>query len=76
MREKKTYLVVSFYTTSAAMETEKRCRANGLPGKLIPVPRHITADCGYAWRGDTEQKETLQALLSDLEVEGWYEIES
>ena len=75
MRQKKTYLVVSFYTTSAAMETEKRCRANGLPGKLIPVPRHITADCGLAWRGEPAQKEELQALLFDLETEGWRELE-
>ena len=75
MREKNVFLVVSFYTTSAAMETEKRCRARGLEGKLIPVPRHITADCGYAWRGSLEQRDALQSLLSDLEVEGWYEIE-
>lgn len=75
MTGKDKYLVVSFYTTSAAMETEKRCRQQEISGKLIPVPRHITADCGLAWRSQPEEKETLQALLSDLDVEGWYEME-
>ena len=75
MTEKNKYLIVSFYTTSAAMETEKRCRQREISGKLIPVPRHITADCGLAWRGEPAQKEELQALLFDLETEGWRELE-
>ena len=47
MREKKTWLVVTFYTTSAAMAAEKACLAAAVPGRIIPVPRQITSDCGY-----------------------------
>jgi hypothetical protein len=32
------------------MTMEKQCNANGIPGRLIPVPREITAGCGLAWR--------------------------
>ena len=44
MREKKQWLIVTFYTTSAAMAAEKACGQAGLPGRIIPVPREITAD--------------------------------
>lgn len=46
MREKKLWLVITFHTTAAAIAMEKLCRAKGLPGRLIPVPRELTADCG------------------------------
>ena len=44
MREKKQWLIVTFYTTSAAMAAEKACGQAGLPGRIIPVPR----GCGVA----------------------------
>ncbi|MFR5149577.1 MAG: DUF3343 domain-containing protein [Ruminococcus sp.] len=28
------------------MAAEKACGQAGLPGRIIPVPREITADCG------------------------------
>lgn len=46
MREKEEKLIITFHTTSAAIAMEKHCKANGLPGRLIPVPRSITSDCG------------------------------
>ena len=48
-REKKEYVIFTFHTTAAAMATEKLCAERGLPGRLIPAPRSITADCGIAW---------------------------
>ena len=46
MREKQERFVVTFATTAGAMAMEEACRAAGLPGRLIPVPRSITAGCG------------------------------
>ena len=46
MREKKRWLIITFHTTAAAIAMEKLCRAKGLPGRLIPVPRELTAGCG------------------------------
>ena len=57
MREKKQWLIVTFYTTSAAMAAEKACEQAGLPGRIIPVPREITADCGLGWRTAPENRE-------------------
>ena len=50
MREKKLWLIITFHTTTAAMAMEAMCAAKNLPGRLIPVPREITAGCGMSWR--------------------------
>ena len=75
MMEKKQYLIVTFYTTAAAMAAEKRCREKGVGGKLISVPRHITAECGLAWRCEPDSRSILESLLSDLDVERYYVME-
>ena len=62
MREKKLWLVITFHTTAAAIAMEKLCRAKGLPGRLIPVPRELTADCGMSWRAEVQDRAALAAL--------------
>ena len=66
MREKKTWLVVTFYTTSAAMAAEKACLAAAVPGRIIPVPRQITSDCGLGWRTPPETRPQVEALFTSL----------
>ena len=60
MRARKTYVVLSFRTTLEAMEWEKQCLAAGIPGRLIPLPREISAGCGLAWRMLPEDFEVWQ----------------
>ena len=64
MRTKRTYIVLSFHTTLEAMEWEKQCLAGGVPGRLIPLPREISAGCGLAWRMLPEEFEQWQHRLS------------
>ena len=54
VREKKEYVIFTFHTTAAAMATEKLCQERNIPGRLIPAPRSITADCGIAWAAPPE----------------------
>ena len=61
MRQKQPALVVTFSTTSEAMAAEKYSGERGLPGRLIPVPREITAGCGLAWKAPPEAEEELLA---------------
>lgn len=63
MRIRKTYIVLSFRTTLEAMEWEKQCLANNVPGRLIPLPREISAGCGLAWRMLPEDFEQRQHKL-------------
>ena len=56
MRTKKTYIVLSFRTTVEAMAWEKHCATAQIPGRLIPLPREISAGCGLAWRMGTREQ--------------------
>jgi hypothetical protein len=44
------YAVLLVYATSHAVRVEKLLRDQGLACKLIPVPRHISSDCGVCVR--------------------------
>ena len=48
MRQKEEKLIITFHTTAGAIAMEKYCKKNELPGRLIPVPRCLTSDCGMA----------------------------
>ena len=63
MLQKKMCLVVTFDATAAAMAAEKYCLERGVPGRLIPVPREITAGCGLAWKAEVGQEEAVTAAL-------------
>lgn len=63
MLKKKLCLVVTFDATAAAMAAEKYCLERGVPGRLIPVPREITAGCGLAWKAEVDQEEAVTAAL-------------
>ena len=73
MRQKKPTLIITFATTTQAMAMEKFCADQGLPGRLIPVPREITAGCGLSWKADPAQKEQLEAALRDSDMK-WLEM--
>ena len=64
MRQRKPTLFFSFAATAAAMEAERLCREAGQPGRLVPVPRQITAGCGLAWKAAPEQRESLLEAFS------------
>jgi len=76
MRPKTLKLVVTFHTTAAAMAMEALCKAQNLPGRLIPTPRELTADCGMSWRAEVQDRAALAALTEaeGLEVDGFYEL--
>ena len=59
MLKKKPTLIITFATTTQAMAMEKFCTQQNLPGRLIPVPREITAGCGLSWKALPEQKDIL-----------------
>ena len=63
MRTKRSYIVLSFRTTLEAMEWEKQCQTQQVPGRLIPLPREISAGCGLAWRMLPEDWEHWQAVF-------------
>lgn len=73
MRAKTQRLVITFYTTAEAMALEKFCKAQELPGRLIPVPRQIHAGCGLAWSAPAEEELHIRSILTENGVSwaGW-----
>lgn len=69
MRKKELKLVVTFHTTADAMAMENACREHKVPGRLIPVPRSISAGCGLAWCAPTDERERLLAVMQESGIE-------
>lgn len=65
MRKKELKLIVTFHTTADAMAMEKVCRANEVPGRLIPVPREISAGCGLAWCALPDQRDGIVKVMGE-----------
>lgn len=69
MRKKELKLVVAFHTTADAMAMEKVCKETGVPGRLIPVPRSVSAGCGLAWCAALEDRERIVEVLENAGIE-------
>lgn len=74
MRVKKTYKILTFSTTTSAMGMEKYCFEHKIPGRLIPVPREISAGCGICWRMGKQEYEEYKELFSHVEYENIVEL--
>lgn len=76
MRIKKEYMVITFATTTSALAMERSCEEKSIPGRLIPVPREITAGCGLAWRIPIEEYEKYKEHIANLQIsiEGQFEL--
>ena len=74
--KKNEFSVIIVYSTSYALRTEKILKQSGIPCKLIPVPRHLSSDCGVCVRIKYENCENaLQALQKNhLEIDGIHAI--
>ena len=57
------YQVMLFKSVSHALLAEKTLKALGIPHKLIPVPRHISSDCGVCLRFPSEFETRVLAAL-------------
>lgn len=55
------WLIVTFRTTEQALLMEEYCGRQGIPGRLVPVPPAIHADCGLAFRTDPAGEEVFAA---------------
>ena len=68
IREKVPTLIISFNTTSAAMAAEKFFQENGLPGRIIPLPREVSSGCGLSWKAKPEEEELLIRALKENDL--------
>ncbi len=69
------HAVILVYSTSHALKAERVLKGMGIECKLIPVPRHLSSDCGVCVRIKQEEKEMAGEALeaAGVEVEGIYD---
>lgn len=70
------YAVILVYSIGHALQAEKVLREAGIACKLIPVPRHLSSDCGSCLRILRTDRETAKALLEArrIEIRGLHEV--
>jgi len=73
MRTKELRVVVTFHTTAQAIAAERLFKERGIAGRLIPVPRQISAGCGLAWSAPAGSREELCGHLSEAGI-AWQEM--
>jgi len=69
MRQKEWKLIITFHTTSDAIAFEKACKEAGKAGRMIPVPRELSAGCGLAWCTLPSEKAVMEEVLAEKKIE-------
>ena len=59
-----TFHVILFDSVSSALLAEKILKKHDLPFKIIPVPRHISSDCGVCIRISSPERDRIKTALS------------
>lgn len=66
---------VTFYTTAEAFACAAACEKAGIDGRLVTVPRCLSAGCGMAWRSSADERAAIEALVrAGLECEAVEEL--
>jgi hypothetical protein len=64
-KQANSYGVVLFHSTSGALRAEKLLKKEGIAYKLIPVPRHLSSDCGVCVRFGSQDESLVKKVLAD-----------
>ena len=59
-------MLVTFETTTSAMAFEEEAKKAGLNGRLIPVPKQITAGCGLSYCAPVREKDRTRQLAEKM----------
>lgn len=67
--------VVSFGSTHDAVRAELACMRAHVPGRIIPTPVQIHADCGLAWKMPPGARPAFEtAVAGAVEPAGYHEL--
>lgn len=63
------YSVILFYSTNYAVYTSNLLKDAKKEYKMIPVPRHLSSDCGYCVRINSGDIEDIKPILENNSIE-------
>lgn len=65
----KEWIVVTFETEYDALQFADLCKKAKIEGRLMPIPRKLSAGCGISWRSEAFLEQTIQALNKQHEAD-------
>lgn len=76
MFKKTMKIIISFNSVSDVLKFEKECKNNDIKGKIIPIPREISAGCGMAWSSELSMEEQLMEMIENknIKIENIYKL--
>lgn len=60
---KKKSLVITFDTNFDTMNLNDHFNKAAIKGRLIPVPRALSASCGMAWEGNPDDEQIIRRQI-------------
>lgn len=68
--------VALFHSLSSALRAEKLLKQEGIMVKPIPVPRHLSSDCGICLRFERPDEERIRRILGEkqVDIQGIYSV--
>ena len=63
------YSVILFFSNSYSIWTSKELKKRSIDHKMIPVPRHLSSDCGYCVRIKKDDTEIIQSVMTEKGIE-------
>lgn len=61
--------VLLVYSTSHAIRIEKSLSNDNVACKLVPVPRHLSSDCGICVRFHAVDEESVKKAVNETGIE-------
>lgn len=59
----KEWLIITFETEYDALQFSNLCKQGKIEGRLLPIPRKLSAGCGISWRSETSLEPIIQELI-------------
>ena len=56
-------VIVSFHTHAEALAANRMLKQEAVQGSLAPLPRFLSAECGYVWRASFNQFKSIFMVL-------------
>jgi len=63
------FSVILFHSNNHSIRMSNILKKKGIEHKMIPVPRHLSSDCGYCVRIKSSDRETVLKIIEENEVE-------
>lgn len=57
------YSIAVFRSAREAIKADRICRDNSLETRVIPVPKHISSECGMCLKLLTQQSERVKEII-------------